>query len=78
MGRNRIRFGIFGDAVNTTQRLDAACRPGGICVSRELRDALAAAPETAEFSLVPDSAVEAKGKGTIRVWYVERAAAPSA
>lgn len=77
-GHHRIRFGIFGDAVNTTQRLEAACRSGGICVSRELRDALAGALEKAEFSLIPDLTVEAKGKGSLKVWYVERAAVPSA
>ncbi len=75
VGRNRIRFGIFGDAVNTTQRLEAACRPGGICVSGELRDALAAAPDAGEFALVPEGTAKAKGKGTLKVWYVERGAA---
>ena len=71
VGRARVRYGIFGDAVNTTQRLEDACTPGGICVSPALRDALEAS-DSAEFSLIPNSTVEAKGKGLLKVWNVER------
>ena len=37
-GRDRARPDLHGDGVNVAARLEAECPPGGICVSRAVRD----------------------------------------
>jgi class 3 adenylate cyclase len=68
VGRERIRYGIFGDTVNTAQRLEAACEPGNILVSAPVRDAINGAAEP--FELVQSETITPKGKGSIKTWEI--------
>ena len=68
VGNDRLRYAIFGDAVNTTQRLEAGCVPGEITISETAAELLRG---TAEFSLRQRAPVHAKGKGPLRAWVLE-------
>lgn len=65
VGKKRLRYAIFGDAVNTAQRLEAGGEPGEITVSD---DAASLIMGNEEFNLVEREPIKAKGKGTIRAW----------
>ncbi len=76
VGRERIRYGIFGDAVNTAQRLETACDPGGICISQSMHEILSGAPGGSAFEITPHGEITLKGKGAMNVWYLWRAGTP--
>jgi class 3 adenylate cyclase len=67
VGRDRIRYGIFGDAVNTSQRLEAACKPGEVSVS-EVVFSMLGRESSSEFKLSPAGEITPKGKGPMKVW----------
>jgi len=68
VGRDRIRYGIFGDAVNTASRLETACTPGEVCVSDSLRELLCHDAGGSEFLLTSAGEITPKGKGAMKVW----------
>ena len=70
VGRERIRYGIFGDAVNTAQRLETACDPGGICISQSMHEILNQTPHGSEFELTSHGEITPKGKPAMMVWHL--------
>lgn len=70
VGRDRIRFGIFGDAVNTAKRLEEACKAGSILVSETVHDLISSSGSSG-LRLIPAPPVHAKGKGELQVWTAE-------
>ncbi|TVQ23454.1 MAG: adenylate/guanylate cyclase domain-containing protein [Spirochaetaceae bacterium] len=72
VGTERVRYAIFGDAVNTAQRLEAGGQPGSVTVSAEAREAILG---TDGIELIERPAVSAKGKGDLQVWEVALSAA---
>jgi adenylate cyclase len=75
VGRERIRYGIFGDAVNTAQRLEAACAPGGVLVSDSLRSRLLDCESPLRLALESAGEITPKGKAPVKVWTVRTAPA---
>ena len=69
VGKSRIRFAVFGDAVNTAQRLEAGSEPGKVTVSAEVADALRSSEDIALVDLEP---IPAKGKGMLEAWQATR------
>jgi class 3 adenylate cyclase len=70
IGTNRLRYAIFGDAVNTAQRLESGGEPGEITVSEA---AVKILENCHEFALSERAAVPAKGKGMLPAWVLEAA-----
>jgi adenylate cyclase len=70
VGGERLRYAIFGDAVNTAQRLESGGKPGEITVSEDAAHLLKACDG---FSLEPRDPIEAKGKGLMPAWVARRA-----
>ena len=75
VGNERQRFAIFGDAVNTAQRLEAGGRPGAVTVSD---DVMAVLRDYPEFEAIEPRAIEAKGKGSLDAWEIRRLPASAA
>jgi class 3 adenylate cyclase len=69
VGSRRLRFAVFGDAVNTTQRLEAGGRPGRVTVSEPVALALQDHPG---IVVQPREGIPAKGKGLLTAFEVER------
>jgi adenylate cyclase len=65
IGRSRMGYDLWGDAVNTASRMESTGEPGRIHVS----DAFRAAAGTA-FHFAPRGTVEAKGIGAMTTWYL--------
>ena len=65
----RLRYGVFGDAVNTTQRLEAACAPGQILISEHLEEILRGAD--LDFRIVPAGTISPKGKLPLNTYTLE-------
>ena len=65
VGTERVRYAVFGDAVNTAQRLEAGGRPGAVTVSAAVRDAVDGVDG---IGLIERPAISAKGKGDLPVW----------
>jgi class 3 adenylate cyclase len=70
VGGERLRYAIFGDTVNTAQRLQAGARPGEVTASDTVAGILR---RFADFSLRGRPSIEAKGKGTLEAWVVDSA-----
>ena len=71
-GGGKLRYGIFGDPTNTTQRFEAACEPGGILVSQSMHALLTGGHNEEAFRLAPHARIEAKGKGALPAWSLTR------
>jgi adenylate cyclase len=69
VGGERLRYAIFGDAVNTAQRLEAGGEPGEITVSEEAAHLLEVFDG---ISLELRAPIVAKGKGLIPAWVARR------
>jgi len=69
VGRERLRYGIFGDPTNTVQRFEAACVPGRITVSESVYKLLSDG-QAADLALDVRESIEAKGKGSLKAWEV--------
>jgi class 3 adenylate cyclase len=67
VGTERVRYAVFGDAVNTSQRLEAGGKPGIVTVSAQVREALRG---TDGIELIERPVISAKGKGDLPVWEV--------
>lgn len=62
VGKKAIRYSLFGDAVNTTARVQSLARPRTIRVTSEMRNRL-----VPHFEFGPPELVNAKGKGQIEI-----------
>jgi len=69
---DRSRFQVFGDTVNTASRMESTGEPGRIQVSGEVAAALKAAG--APHALRYRGKTEAKGKGQLDTYWLERGA----
>jgi class 3 adenylate cyclase len=69
VGSRRLRFAVFGDAVNTTQRLESGVRPGRVTVSE---GAALALHDHSGIVLRPREGIPAKGKGLLTAFEAER------
>jgi adenylate cyclase len=65
IGRSRMGYDLWGDAVNTASRMESTGEPGRIHVS----DAFKASVDGA-FRFEPRGTVEAKGIGAMTTWYL--------
>jgi len=69
VGGHRRRFAIFGDAVNTAQRLEAGGTPGTVTLSEE---AITALRRCRELAINEAADIDAKGKGLLKTWVLSR------
>lgn len=67
VGKHKFTYDIWGDAVNITQRLEAACDPGRINVSGSTHHRIQAL-----FECEPRGLLDAKNKGAIDMYFVNR------
>jgi adenylate cyclase len=68
VGRTQYLFDLWGDTVNTAARCESGGVNGAVCVTRAAWEAVA--PYCVGTELPP---VEAKGKGALERWRIERA-----
>jgi class 3 adenylate cyclase len=68
IGKRQYLFDIWGDTVNTAQRIEHYGRPGAVNLSRPARDQIA--PNLPAQSL---GTLEIKGKGALEIFYIEPA-----
>jgi adenylate cyclase len=69
VGDRKFAYDIWGDTVNTAQRMEGAGEPGRVNVSEATRALLGA-----EFHCTPRGDIAAKGKGSIPMFWVEPSA----
>lgn len=67
VGKHKFTYDIWGDAVNVTQRLEAACEPGRVNVSGSTFHRIQQL-----FECEPRGHLEAKNKGAIDMYFVNR------
>ncbi|MBV6403487.1 MAG: tetratricopeptide repeat protein [Flavobacteriales bacterium] len=70
VGVKKFAFDIWGDTVNTAARMESSGEPGRVNISATTYDLVKAAPG---LRFEPRGLVQAKGKGELRMYYVERA-----
>lgn len=68
VGDRKFAYDIWGDTVNTAQRMESAGEPGKVNVSEATRELLGA-----DFVCTPRGDIAAKGKGSIPMFWVEPA-----
>jgi guanylate cyclase len=65
IGRKRLLYDLWGDAVNTASRMESHGTPGRIQITRETYELLAG-----EFHCEPRGTIAVKGKGEVEAWYL--------
>jgi adenylate cyclase len=65
IGRSRMGYDLWGDAVNTASRMESTGEPGRIHVTEAFKAAVGNA-----FRFEPRGTVEAKGIGAMTTWYL--------
>jgi adenylate cyclase len=71
VGVKKFAYDIWGDTVNTASRMESSGAPGRVNISRTTYELIKDEPGLA---FTPRGQVEAKGKGEMEMWFVERAA----
>jgi adenylate cyclase len=71
VGVKKFQYDIWGDTVNTAARLESTGDVGKVNISETTWDLVKDAPE---FAFEHRGKIEAKGKGLIDMWFVERKA----
>ncbi|MBK7754754.1 MAG: tetratricopeptide repeat protein [Flavobacteriales bacterium] len=69
VGVKKFAYDIWGDTVNTASRMESSGSPGRVNISRATYERVKDEPD---LRFVPRGAVEAKGKGMLEMWFVER------
>lgn len=70
VGTRLPKFGVFGDTVNTSSRMESNSEPGRIlCTEVSAKLLQIQAPES-HFSIVPRGVVNVKGKGEMTTFWV--------
>jgi guanylate cyclase len=67
IGRKRVLYDLWGDAVNTASRMESHGTPGRIQITRATYELLAD-----EFECEPRGTIQVKGKGEVEAWYLVR------
>jgi class 3 adenylate cyclase len=67
LGNSRFIYDVFGDSVNVASRLESACEPGRVNISRETLELI-----NPYFECEGRGMVEAKGKGLMDMFFVNR------
>uniref|UniRef100_A0A7S2QWL4 Guanylate cyclase domain-containing protein n=1 Tax=Triparma pacifica TaxID=91992 RepID=A0A7S2QWL4_9STRA len=67
-----IRFKLFGDTVNTASRMQSLSLPGRVQISEKTYRKLIAGAEHRYYVFSEKRQVEAKGKGTLDTWFLEK------
>jgi adenylate cyclase len=70
VGVKKFQYDIWGDTVNTANRMESTGEPGRVNISNSTRQLIATTPG---FRFHERGIVEAKGKGGLAMWFVERA-----
>jgi guanylate cyclase len=65
IGRKRLLYDLWGDAVNTASRMESHGTPGRIQITRATYELLAD-----EFECEPRGTIAVKGKGEVEAWYL--------
>jgi adenylate cyclase len=65
VGTRKFFYDVWGDAVNTASRMEATGEAGKIQVAPETHDLLGA-----RFELAERGAIEVRGKGAMRTWFL--------
>jgi class 3 adenylate cyclase/signal transduction histidine kinase len=65
VGTRQYLYDIWGDTVNTAQRIESSGRPGAVCVSAEARDEIAGT-----YPVESLGTVTVKGKGELEIFQV--------
>ncbi|MFK8055651.1 MAG: adenylate/guanylate cyclase domain-containing protein [Saprospiraceae bacterium] len=68
VGIKKFQYDIWGDTVNTASRLESAGSIGKVNVSESTYELLKDKPD---LQFVERGAIEVKGKGAIKMWFVE-------
>ncbi|MBV6404410.1 MAG: hypothetical protein GFGODING_01161 [Flavobacteriales bacterium] len=70
VGVKKFQYDIWGDTVNTAARMETAGEVGRVNISPATYARIKDAPG---LRFIPRGGVEVKGKGTMEMWFVERA-----
>jgi class 3 adenylate cyclase len=70
IGRSKFIYDLWGDTVNTASRMESSGEAGRTQLTERASRLLGA-----EFLLRPRGAIDVKGKGTMRTYFLDRAAA---
>jgi len=65
IGRKRVHYDLWGDAVNTASRMESQGAAGRIQITRATYELL-----KDEFLCEPQGSIEVKGKGAMETWYL--------
>jgi len=65
IGRKRFLYDLWGDAVNTANRMESYGTPGRIQITQATYELLAE-----EFECEPRGTIAVKGKGDVETWYL--------
>jgi class 3 adenylate cyclase len=71
IGESRFLYDLWGDTVNTANRMESAGTAGHIQVSQAVHDRLAE-----RYAFEPRGEVEVKGKGRLATWYLTGGGSP--
>ncbi|MCB0793098.1 MAG: tetratricopeptide repeat protein [Flavobacteriales bacterium] len=70
VGVRKFAYDIWGDTVNTAARMESSGEPGRVNISQSTYEQV---KDTPGLRFEPRGLVEAKGKGELRMYFVERA-----
>ncbi len=65
LGRDKLRFDLWGDTVNTASRMESHGLPGKIQITRQLYELI-----KDQFICQPRGKIPIKGKGEIETWFL--------
>ena len=70
VGVKKFQYDIWGDTVNTAYRIENICETGKVNISQATYELI---KDDAAFTFESRGKIDAKGKGEIEMWYVEKA-----
>ncbi len=71
VGKKRLQYDVWGDAVNVSSRMESSGEPGRVQVSDDFQKELSSL--SSEFTILPRVAQEIKGKGLMQTFWIEPA-----